>query len=103
MLAAKMFPSFRCTDRAQISDFGDFKCGLIPPMVSLIPTCPPCALSPPVKVGKVNPNGGLLPLPRAKMGACEVGVPPLTKVGKTSPGGLPRNSSWTLAEVNQLL
>jgi len=36
-------------------------------------------------------------------GACAVAVPPAKNVGKTSPGGLPRNSSCTLAWVNQLL
>src|SRR5258708_1761987 len=96
-----------------MSDFGDFKSGLMPPMAKLAPTTPPCELSPPPdcgvepvpgpKVGNVNPKGGLLPVPSAKIGACALAVPPATKVGKTSPGGLPRNSSCTLAEVSQLL
>src|SRR4029077_13978987 len=55
------------------------------------------------KVGNVNPNGGLLLVPRTKMGPCAVAVPPAKKVGKTKPGGLPRNSSCTFAEVSQLL
>src|SRR5450755_26577 len=96
-----------------MSDLGDFKSGLIPPMAKLAPTTPPCAFSPPpdcgVKpvpgpnVGNVNPKGGLLPVPSTKMGACAEAVPPATNVGATSPGGLPRNSSCTFAWVSQLL
>ena len=51
----------------------------------------------------MNPKGGLLLFPRTKIGACAESVPPATKFGATSPGGLPRNSSWTFAWVSQLL
>src|SRR5215469_8398951 len=82
-------------------------------ILKLAPTTPPCVFSPPPdcgvgpvpgpKVGKVNPNGGLPLFPSTKIGACVLAVPPWTNVGFTSPGGLPRNSSCTLACVSQLL
>src|SRR5215472_6639240 len=113
MLAANLFPSFLSTVTDHMSDFGDFKSGLIPPIAKLAPTTPPWAFSPPPacgvgpvpgpNVGNVNPNGGLLPVPSTKIGAWAEAVPPAKKVGATSPGGLPRNSSCTLACVNQLL
>ena len=72
-----------------MSDFGDFSSGLMPPMAKLAPTTPPCALRPPPdcgvgpvpgpKVGNVNPNGGLLLVPRTKIGACAEAVPPGNK------------------------
>ena len=88
----------------QMSAFGDFTSGSIPPMANPAPTTPPCAFRPPPdcgfgpvpvpKVGKVNPYGALLLLPRTKIGACALAVPLGPKnVGATSPGGLPRNSS----------
>src|SRR5579862_3019614 len=108
-----LLPSFRSNVTDQMSDFGDFSSGLMPPIAKLAPTTPPCEFRPPPdcgvepvpgpKVGNVNPNGGLLLVPRTKIGACADTVPPATNVGATSPGGLPRNSSCTFACVNQLL
>src|SRR3954462_8920368 len=112
-VAAKILLILRSTLRDQMLDFGDFSSGLMPPMAKPAPTTPPCALSPPPdcgfgpvpgpKVGNVNPNGGLLLSPKAKIGACALAVPPAKNVGNTNPGGLPRNSSCTLADVSQLL
>src|SRR6185437_11485442 len=72
----------------------------MPPIAKFAPTTPPWAFNPPGNVGNVNPKGGLLLLPRLKIGGFAV---PAKNVGLTSPCGLPRNSSCTLAEVSQLL
>src|SRR5437773_11945737 len=81
---------------------GDLKCGSIPPIGALAPAIPPAALRHDglgqSGLGNVNPNGGLVPLPCAKIGA---GDPERSKVGRMPPGGLPRNSSCTLAWDSQ--
>src|SRR6476646_6603427 len=52
----------------------------------------------PARLGNVNPNGGVLEVPFVKIGGV---AEPGKKVGKIKPGGLPRNSSCTLADVSQ--
>ena len=86
---------------------GDFKSGLIPPIGAAAPAMPPLASrhgavgqsAEPARLGNVNPNGGVLPLPWLKIGGVD---DPAKKVGRIRPGGLPRNSSCTLADVSQL-
>src|SRR5690348_3499832 len=85
---------------------GDFRFGLIPPIGNPAPAIPPLLsrqgavgqIGEPASRGKTNPNGGLLEFPWTKTGGVDV---PAVKTGSISPGGLPRNSSCTLAWVNQ--
>src|SRR5215471_6502083 len=86
---------------------GVFKSGLIPPIGAAAPAMPPLASrhgaagqsADPARLGKVNPKGGVLPVPCVKTGGVD---DPAKKVGRISPGGLPRNCSCTLADVSQL-
>ena len=75
----------------------------MPPMPKLAPTTPPWALSPPWKVGKRKSKrrfvAGSLNENRSLRGRRPAGY----EVSVASPGGLPRNSSCTFAEVSQLL
>src|SRR5438045_1380803 len=98
-VAASAWVIFRSTESDQMSAHGDLSSGLIPPIGKLPPTRPPFESRPPGNVGNVNPNGGLLLFPRPKIGGVAV---PAEKDARMSPGGLPRNSSCTLAEVSQL-
>src|SRR5262245_61481665 len=86
---------------------GDLMSGLIPPIVNAAPLTPPFSSRQgavghsevPASAGNVNPHGGEPPVPCVKMG----GLGELAKkVGMMSPGGFPRNCSWTLAGVSQL-
>src|SRR5919108_5650396 len=86
---------------------GVFRSGLIPPIGNAAPRIPPFSSrqgavgqsSEPARLGNVNPNGGVSDVPCTNTGG--VGEP-AKKVGSINPGGLPRNSSCTLAEVSQL-
>src|SRR5271169_3920905 len=94
----------------QMSAVGDTMVGVIPPIVKPAPTIPPAASRQgatghnfvPASPGNTNPNGGTLLVPWTKMGWFP-GAFVEKKVGLISPGGLPRNSSWTLAGVSQLV
>src|SRR4029077_2370212 len=86
---------------------GETMSGLMPPIPAAAPLIPPLESrhgaaghsDVPASAGKVNPNGGSLLVPCVKMG----GLDELAKkVGRMSPGGLPRNCSWMLAGVSQL-
>src|SRR6476469_774764 len=86
---------------------GVFNSGLIPPMGAAAPAMPPFSSrhgavgqrADPARLGNVNPNGGELPVPCVNTGGVD---DPAKKVGRMSPGGLPRKPSWTLADVSQL-
>src|SRR5919109_1568529 len=77
---------------------GDFRSALMPPIGNAAPAIPPFASrhgalgqsGEPARLGKVNPNGGVLPVPCRKTGGV---AEPAKNVGRISPGGLPRNSS----------
>src|SRR5215510_6681946 len=80
--------------------------GLMPPIVAWAPLMPPFSSRQgavghsevPASPGNAKPNGGVLPVPCVKIG----GLAELAKkVGRMSPGGLPRNCSWMLAGVSQ--
>src|SRR3954447_2492449 len=85
---------------------GDFKFGLIPPIGAAAPAIPPLESrhgavgqsAEPARLGNVNPKGGVLPVPCVNTGGVD---DPAKNVGRISPGGLPRNSSCTLADVSQ--
>src|SRR6185312_460364 len=75
----------------------------MPEIPGWAPGKPPCAFKPgEVMRGKLNPNGGVLPVPCWKILPCADAVPPGTNVGTNNPGGFPRNSSCTFALVSQL-
>src|SRR5215510_14961446 len=86
---------------------GVFRSGLMPPIGAWAPAMPPFASrhgavgqrGEPARLGNVNPKGGVLPLPCLKTGGVD---DPAKKVGRISPGGLPRNPSCTFADVSQL-
>src|SRR4026207_2353760 len=86
---------------------GVFRSGLMPPMGNAAPAIPPFSSSTggnghsgdPARLGKVNPKGGVSPVPCTNTGGL---ADPGKKVGRISPGGLPRNSSCTFACVSQL-
>src|SRR5205814_5684122 len=88
---------------------GDTMFGSIPPMGAFAPGIPPFASKHgatghkvvPARAGNWNPKGGLLLVPWTKTGRVAGSVFAEANVGKISPGGLPRNSSWILAGVSQ--
>src|SRR6266540_303613 len=107
MLPDRLDRSCRSSVATKMYAVGDFNSGLIPPIGNAAPLMPPLSSrqgatghrAEPAGGGKANPNGGVSLEPWTKTGGVE---DPSKKVGRMSPGGLPRNSSWTFACVSQL-
>ena len=79
----------------------------MPPIGNCAPRMPPFSSrhgavghnGDPASGGNAKPNGGVSLVPWTNTGGVDV---PSKNVGRIRPGGLPRNSSCTFADVSQL-